>query len=91
MSKARDSARQKAALRDVLEDMAIASGVEIDTDGDNEWWTGEPSAFGRLMRAIVVRWGLDDDGRYVVAYWNLEHYDSLDKLTDFLYEHDLRA
>jgi hypothetical protein len=91
MSKQSSGIRQRAALRSLIEDMAIAAGIEIDGDGDNEWWSGDPSTFGRLMRAIVRRWDLDDDGQYVVRYWNLEHYDTLDKLVDFLYENDLRA
>jgi hypothetical protein len=97
MSKRANKEREKkAALRLRLKDMASgAYGGYHRLDFDGEDFTGMASemgldAFGRWVGAIGNEL-LDDAHKYLTEPRNLEHFDSLDKAVDLLWEHGIRA
>jgi hypothetical protein len=95
-SKAEREAAEKAAIRRRLKDMAIgAYGGYSQPDWEAEDFVGMANemgldAFGRWVGAIRVAW-IEKDREWVTDYQNLEHFDTLDKATEFLWENGVRA
>lgn len=85
----------KQALQSRVED--IASGVTAgDTATDDpDYWFGadELSRLVPAVRKSII--GYDDDGKeikpYLTVIGNLEHYENCLKITDFLFDHGVRA
>lgn len=88
-TKAQNIAEQKAALRQRIADIYCgAGGRNIDTDDDFPL-LDEASRFIPAMKALLVKEG--DKSTYLWESGNLDHFDSIDSATDFLFAGGIRA
>jgi hypothetical protein len=86
----------RAALRQRIEDIALGAEGDEGVLDKNGWFAGA-HCLSRLIPALRARFGLDDEGnertdiKYLWYPSNLDSFDNVDTITDFLYEHGVRA
>ena len=87
MTKAERDEAQFVALRQRVADAATgAAGFEFDVD--SEWANAE--ILSRLIPALQVIFG-DDGNKHLWMPGNLHHFNDVDSITNFLWDHKIRA
>ena len=93
-TKEQRDAAAKAALRQRIADIATgAAGAEFDHD--DEWANAD--MLSRFVPALRVQFGLDAEGNertdraHLWFLSNLHYFDDVDSVTDFFFEHGVRA
>lgn len=92
LTKAQKEAQEKAALQRRVLDICIASGAAWDM---NETLVG-PVELCKVMCTVRHLWAGDindenNELRYILSHWNVNEYETPEKLTEFLYRMGVRA
>jgi hypothetical protein len=88
MTKAQKEAAQKAALLQRVMDIYTAAMGDIPRADDCYVC---PEHLCRIMCAIKAIWVTDESDDYLIGCWNVDEYESPEKLTDFLHRNGVRA
>jgi hypothetical protein len=84
-------AQRKEALRLRVRDIATGAGIYSESDG----LQFDACQWPRFMGAIVNTFcdEVKRPGQYktIVAYWNVDEFDSLQRATEFLWRQGVRA
>ena len=92
--------REKAALRQRIEDIACGAGVDIDGLEESDLLLCfDCSTFGRFLKALKNTFhhqekfddGSEIDNRHLFEEYSFEHYDTIDNITNHLYKGGVRA
>lgn len=88
LTKAEREAAQKAALRQRIGDIvAGACGQEKDTEGEIVFLCEYPN----VLRAVKARLELPADREHLTSAHNADAYETVEKLTEFLFRNGVRA
>lgn len=93
-TKQQREAEQKAALRQRLDDLFVASTGDL-YDGESEPW---PESFidfvGSIRQVFQIR-RVEAEGiegnEHLWLFWNLKHYRNPEAATEYLYQEGIRA
>jgi len=93
-TKEQREAEEKAALRRSIEDIVL--GAEGDRGVLEDDWFANATTLSRLVPALRARFGEDSKGEVIKKtehlWWaiNLDHYENVDSITNFLFDHGVR-
>lgn len=77
----------RANLRKRVADIATgAAGFQFDFEGESS----SARVLSRLVPALKVRFG-NENNQFLFLPCNLGHYDTIDSITEFFWDHDVRA